>query len=451
MRFTRFITIVATLSVITAMVASAQSRSLTLEQARQIALERNLSVAQAQNNVEAAQAGVLAATGNYLPTLSASAGWTRSQTDTPPGLFLNPVTNQVTTTGGRSLDNTLNTSLSLNYTVFDGFSREGGYSRASANSIATEHTAARTRQSIVFNVESAYLNVLRNEQLVKVAEENLKRDQRQLERITESNRVGALSRADVYRQQSQVAADELAVINAQNNFDKAKADLLALIGLDVNESFEIADPTISHDISPSELESSASMVNDFKQLSRRALTNRPDYASATESVEAAEAGVTSARSTYFPSISAFARYGLTGQTFSSLSDRKNLNWGLSLSWNLFDGFRTNNQLQSAQVQRKNAELSLQQTERSINVEVKKALLDLEAARKTYEVSLKGLISATEDRKIAEERYNLGAGTLLDLLTANAGLVSAQANNVNAVYNYIIAKRNVEYSVGERAY
>ncbi|MDL1893190.1 TolC family protein, partial [Sphingobacteriales bacterium CHB3] len=162
-------------------------------------------------------------------------------------------------------------------------------------------------------------------------------------------------------------------------------------------------------------------------------------------------GVTSARSTYFPTISAFARYGLTGQNFSTLSDRKNLNWGLSLSWNLFDGFRTNNQLQSAQVQRKNAELSLQQTERSINVEVKKALLDLEAARKTYEVSLKGLISATEDRKIAEERYNLGAGTLLDLLTANAGLVSAQANNVNAVYNYIIAKRNVEYSVGERAY
>lgn len=451
MRFTGFIAIVATLSVVSAMVASAQSRSLTLEQARQFALERNLSVAQAQNNVEAAQAGVLAATGNYLPTLSASAGWTRSQTDTPPGLFLNPITNQVTTTGGRSLDNTLNTSLSLNYTIFDGFSREGGYSRASSNSIATEHTAARTRQSIIYSVESAYLNVLRNEQLVKVSEENLKRGQRQLERITESNRVGALSRADVYRHQSQVAADELAVINAQNNFDKAKADLLALIGLDVNESFNISDPAISHDISQSELESSALMVNDFKQLSQRALANRPDYASATESVEAAEAGVTSARSTYFPTISAFARYGLTGQNFSTLSDRKNLNWGLSLSWNLFDGFRTNNQLQSAQVQRKNAELSLQQTERSINVEVKKALLDLEAARKTYEVSLKGLISATEDRKIAEERYNLGAGTLLDLLTANAGLVSAQANNVNAVYNYIIAKRNVEYSVGERAY
>lgn len=430
----------------------AQTKTLTLDQARQVALERNLSVAQAQNNVESAQAGVLAATGNYLPTLSASGGWTRSQNEVPvSGSFIDPNTGRVITSGGTTVGNNFSTSLNLNYTIFNGFAREGQYTQASATAVSREQTAARTRQSVVYQVESAYLNVLRNEQLVKVSEENLKRDQRQLERISESNRVGSASRADVFRQQSQVASDELSLINAQNNYDKAKADLIALIGLDVSQEYVIADPNMTTEISQAEMETAADQAQRFRTLSEKAISTRPDYIGATEAVRAAEGSVTSARSSYFPSVNAFAGYGMNGDALSRISNNKNMNWGLSLRWNLFDGFSTNNQLQSAQVLRRNAELTLQQTERNINVEVKKALLDLDAARKALDVTQKGLLSATEDRKIAEERYNLGAGTLLDLLVANANLVSAEANKVNAVYNYIIAKRNVEFSVGERAY
>jgi outer membrane protein len=130
---------------------------------------------------------------------------------------------------------------------------------------------------------------------------------------------------------------------------------------------------------------------------------------------------------------------------------RNLNWGLQLRWNIFDAFQTNYNLESAVATQRNAQISLVQAQRNINVDVKKALLDMEAARKQYDVTQKGLVSATEDRKIAEERYNLGAGTLLDLLVANANLVNAQANQVNASYNFITAKRNLEYSVGEKSY
>ncbi len=451
MRFRSIPSVLIAVALLTTAVASAQTKTLTLDQARQFALERNLSVAQAQNNVESAQAGVLAATGNYFPTLSASGGWSRSQNDRPgtDPFFFNGIL--IPGSSGRTVNNNFSAGVDLNYTIFNGFAREGNYTSASAAAVSSENTAIRTRQSIVFQVESAYLNVLRNEQLVKVSEENLKRDQRQLERITESNRVGALSRADVYRQQSQVASDELNLINAQNNFDKAKADLLALIGLDVNEDYQISDPSITTEIAQSDLEAAAAQAQTFTQLATKAVTSRPDYVGAQEAVRSAEAGVTSARAGYFPSVSAYAGYGVSSSQLSKISDNKNINWGLNLRWTLFDGFGTNNSIQSAQVRQKNAELSLQQTERNINVEVKKALLDLEAARKAYDVSLKGLTSATEDRKIAEERYNLGAGTLLDLLTANAGLVNAQANKVNAVYNYVTAKRNVEYSVGERTY
>jgi outer membrane protein len=431
----------------TGLTAFAQPQTMTLEQAKTAALERNLNVIQAQNTYDAAGSSSLAAYGRYLPSIGASGSWTRNQTEGPiftQGLEI-PGSSTKQTTGSYSAG--LNTSL----TLFDGFSRESNLNRANASVSQSEFSLTRTRQSIVFQVESSYLNVLRQEQLVRVSEENLKRDRRQLERITESNRVGSLSMADVYRQQSQVAADELLQINAENDFNKGKADLTALIGLDVGQEFIFADATVSGSIDSTEFVLTKGKYQNLTELVRRALIARSDYKGVKVGLDAAQSGVTAARSTYFPSLSANAGLTVNNEDFSHLFDYKTIYWGVRLSWSLFDGFGTNASIQNAIATRRNAEITLAQTERSIGVEVKKALLDLDAAMKQYEVSQKGQISASEDRKIAEERYNLGAGTLLDLLTANAGLVNAEANVVNASYNYIIAKRNVEYVLGERAY
>lgn len=433
--------------VFAAVVAGAQTRTLTLDEATKIALERNLNVVQAENNASSTESGVLAAYGRYLPTLSASGSWTRTQMEGPiytQGVAI-PGSNAKQTVGSFSA------GVNAGLTLFDGFEREANLNRAQATSDAVGHTLVRTKQSVVFQVESAYLNVLRQEQLVRVSEENLKRDRRQLERIVESNRVGALSLADVYRQQSQVAADELGLINAQNAFDKANADLVALIGLNVADEYRFADATISTTLDSTELGAVRVKYRDLGVLTNTALSARPDLLSAKENLDASSSSVTIARSGYFPTLSATAGLNGNNEEFSRMFDYKTIFWGLRLSWTLFDGFATNQAIQSAAASERNAEISVAQAKRNISVEVKKALLDLDAAMKQYEVSQKGLTSASEDRKIAEERYNLGAGTLLDLLVASANFVSAEANVVNASYNYIIAKRNVEYVLGERTY
>ncbi len=438
------------LSAVSAQARMGEPKKLTLAQAIEVALAQNLNIRQADNNVDAAQSAVLASYGGYMPTVFVSGGWTRQQTDrtaTTQIIQGNPIPLPATF----AVTNSFSTRLSINYTIFDGFSREAQWSRASSNKSAAEYNATRTRQAITFQVESAYLNVLRTEQLVRVSEENLKRGRRQLERIIESNRLGALSLADVYRQQTVTASDELALINAQNNYNKAKVDLVALIGLDPIDEYQFVDPTLSGDIDQAELEASMEKYKSYDELRKRALAARPDYHSSRESYYAAGSSVVQARRGYIPSVTAFGGYNLSNTSLSTLKDNKGISWGLNLNWTLFDGFQTNQAIQSASTQERNAELAIAQAERNISVEVKKALLDLEASRKQYEVTQKGLVSATQDRRTAEERYNVGAGTLLDLLTANAGFVNAEANKVNAVYNYIISKRNVEYALGERSY
>jgi outer membrane protein len=426
----------------------AQSNTMTLEEATKIALERNLSVVQAQNNIDAADAALLSARGSWLPTLSASGNWNRSQQESKG--VTTQIINGIPIVGSASRSSSsFNTGINAGWTIFDGLSRENSNAAASSRVQSTEYVYQRTRQSIAYGVFAAYMNVLRNEQLVKVTEENLKRDRRQLERIVESNRVGSLSIADVYRQQSTVASDELSVINAQNTFDKAKADLLALIGVDLYKDYVFADPSISISIDTLEMKATVEKYSDYNSMVQRALKARPDYLSSMESVNQAQAALGSARSSYFPRISASAGYGLNGNQLSQISNNQSLSWGVGISWSLFDGFRTNSSIQSADVSKRNAEIALAQAGIGVSVDVKKAILDLDAARKSLEVSQKGVTSATQDRAIAEERYNLGAGTLLDLLTANASLVQAQANLVNNFYGYHTAKYNVEYVLGER--
>ncbi len=427
-------------------VLSQQPVVLTLDKAVELALERNLSIIKTQNDVDAAQSRVLAAYGSYLPTISASGGWDRNQhtgVQRIQGITIPGATST-------STNNSFQAGVNLGYTIFDGLRREANFNSITSSAISTEQIAARMRQTIINGVEFAYLNVLKFEQLMKVNDENLKRDRQQLERITESNRIGALSLADVYRQQSQVAADEYKVIQAQNDYDNAKADLVALIGLDMNMDYQISDQSISTVIGSVELNATVEKYKNFNELVKRALSTRPDYLAAKENYDASESGVTAARSGYFPRITASAGYNLSSSEFSKLSDNKNLSWGINLNWNIFDAFQTNQALQTAIVSKKNSEATVKQSERDISVEVKRALLNLEAARKQVEVSQKGVISASQDRKIAEERYNLGAGTLLDLLTASVGYVTAEVNNISASYFYITAKRNLEYVIGERS-
>ncbi len=433
--------------VVTFSFAQQTPRVVSFDAAVQIALERNLSVIQQKNIFEGQQSGVTAAYGGLLPTVGANGSWSRSQSRTE-NQFLNGVAVPLANT---STSNYFRTQVSADVTLFNGFGNTSNINRATSNAVAAEQNLYRARQNTVFQAQSLYLNVQRNEDLVRVGEDNLKRSQGQLDQIVEMNHLGAKAIADVYRQQYQVGNDELALIQAQNNFEKAKADLILFLGLDIIDYYQFSDPTIKAEVDTAEFAVLNAQYKDFQALTRQALSLRPDYKSVIESMNAASSSITMAQSGYLPIVNGSVAYGLSAADINKLNDNKTLSWGISVSVPLFNGFQTDNQVQTARVTYRNAEAQMIQTERSVQVDIKKALLDLDAAMKQVDVSQKNVLSANEDRKIQEEKYRLGASTLLDLLTANANYSTALSNKINAVYNYITAKKNVDLAVGTIPY
>lgn len=444
-------------------------KQLTLKQAVDAALEKNIDILRAQNTLEAQQSAVLSAYGNFLPNISASGGYSNSDSRSPGSAagFSFPSPILYTPTGGSQQTGTISAyspgssgqltktsysaGMKASLTLFDGFNNTSSLNKASSIAVANEYSLYRTKQSIIFQTQTSYLQVLLNKSLLKVSEDNLKRSQQQLQRIIESNKVGSVAAADVYRQQVTTANDELALIRAQNTYDNSKADLLFLLSLDVSQEYDISDPGLIVEAEQAIPADEKVAYSDYGQLVSKAVASRPDYQAAKYGMESAESDVTIARSAYFPAISANVGYSFDNAQLSGLSDNKTLNWGISFSLPLFNGFQTNARVQAAKLALRNSEQEVAQTERQVQVDVRKAKLNFESAQKQLEVSLKTVISAVEDRRIAEERYNLGAGILLDLLTANANYTQALSNKVTAQYNLVLAKQQLKYVVGAEKY
>lgn len=438
------------LPLLAAATASSQPVTLTLDKAVDIAIQKNTSVIQARNNLSAQQYGVTAAEGGLLPSFEADASFSRSeQWKATPGFSIQG--DQLVPNPGFAPSNSYNTGVRGSIVLFNGFANTSNISYAQSNANASEYTLDRVQQTTVNQTNVSFLYVFRTYELMKVSNDNLERDKKQLERIVESNKVGALALADVYRQQAQVGADEFALIQAQNTHEKAKADMIAFLGIDVGREYTFDFTGIPSDIDTTEFAPLNAKYSDYQTLVGTAIGKRPDYQGSVETLNGADASVSMARASYLPTISASGSFGysgfdnVTGSNY--LTDNRSLGISLSASLPIFNGFSRENQIEQAQVGRMNAEELVKQNGRQVRVDVRKALLDLEAAEKEVKVSQTTITSALMDRQIAEEKYNLGSGTLLDLLTASANYTIAVSNKVSGVVDYLTAKKQMEYVLG----
>ena len=418
---------------------------LTLDQAIGIALHKNSTFLKSSSQIGGFESGVQAAYGNFLPTLGANASWQWNKTD-QQGFFVDQVTGQVIEGGQSTQRRSYNIGLGSNWTLFDGLANFANLSKTQDELQSAELTLERIKQDIVFQTMSLYYEIVYTEQLLRVKEDNLKWNEKNLETIKERNRLGAATLADVYQQEVAKGNAELELIRTENDLQTAKKDLLFYLGIDVLQEFAFADSLTSTEevILNTDLLKS---YEDLTEIVNQALSQRFDYQSALLNLESSRSGVTIAESGHWPSLVANGDYTWFGNTLSEVDKNKNLQVGLSLNVPIFLGWSVSNRVQLAEVQSKISEIEVSDLERDIKRQIKTNYLNLQAAQKALVVSEKNIAAARENLKIEEEKYALGSGKLLDVLIVNSRYTNALTDLLNAQFGYIVLSQQLRYYLG----
>jgi outer membrane protein TolC len=176
----------------------------------------------------------------------------------------------------------------------------------------------------------------------------------------------------------------------------------------------------------------------------------PQVRQADALARAARAQLWASRSSYWPTFNASVSKGYSGleapwTSGSTFSDNWSVRFGFS--WTLFNGFAREQGVTNSSVSRDVAEAQAADTRRAVNATLTQAMSGLETAAAQLEIAQANLAAATEDMRVQQERYRVGASTILDLLTSQAALTTAAVNVVQARFSYLISRATLEALVG----
>ncbi len=421
-------------------------KTLTLNDAIKIALQRNSTLKKTENNLATYQSNVKAAYGAFLPSLGAngSANWSRNESAGGESFVYQGKT--FTTDPTSSETRNYSIGAGANIDLFDGLSNIANLSQSKNDLESAELYFQRVKQDIVFNTINLYYAIVNNQQLLKVKDDNVIWNKRNLETVTEKNKLGAVTLADVYAQQVQYGNAELDVVNTKNALESAKADLLDYLGLDVLDNYQYSDSLSSQELSILNQKLSEEYGN-VSQLVEEALNKRSDYQSVQLDYKSAENGVTKAWSGYLPKLTGSASFNTYANEVNKLFKSKNYSAGLTLSIPIFSNFNTENQVEFAKVNVLNKQIAVNDLERQIKKNLQSTYLNLQAAEKALEVDKRNIESAQESQKIESEKYSLGSGTLLNVLVANSNYTTALTNYINAQFAYVKLNEQLKYYLG----
>ena len=417
-----------------------QEKIWTLQECVSHALEHNITIKQAENSLLTSDQDIIAAKGQFLPSLSASTsqGLSLGTSLVAQGIFANRTSNST------------NVGLSVSQTVFNGFRNLNNKKSALLNRETNGLELNRIKDDISLNVVNAYLNVLFNKENLETAQARILFSEKQLNQVKSLVDAGVQPKANIYDAEATLSRDEQQVTLAENNFNLALLSLSQLLQVPYNGfNVEIIDIN-----SPSE----AVMYDSVDPVLNYALENRNEIKIAKKNIESAALNTEISKGGYLPSAS--LSYGFGTNAFYSnltnneeafldqLNNNKGHSFNLGISIPIFSRFQNKTNVAKSKIQEDNSKLRLQQAKIDLESNIQRAYTDAQAGLKAYLAAKKSLESQTLAFNNSKERFDIGVLTNFDLEQARVQLINAESSLINAKYDFVFKTKVLDFYMGK---
>ena len=411
---------------------------MQLEQLIQIARDNQPRIRSAQAALEGADARLGIARSGYFPQVGTTMLYARQTSNVAGGV--NATTGNIT---NRSVSNSSvdrqEFAARFSQNVFDSFRREWNVQAARDDQTAAKFDLSTTRQDVVLNVQTAYYNYLLARRLVDVNQGAVQRNIQLLERARGFYEVGTRPKIDVTRAQVDLANAELALVRARNAVAVNFAALNNAIGVPEHPFYRVPDDLEipPQAVNPEEL------VATLEESTRIALENRTELRALNARIRSAEANLTLSKRNFLPSLSADANWTYRGQELPWAP-----NWTVGgtltvpvLNPPLFS------QVDQAAANLASAQASEEITAQNIVLEVQQSFVDLVSARERIRTAEVLLEQARENLALAQGRYQVGVGPLIDVTDAEFLLTQAESENIQAIVDFKVSEARLRKAMG----
>lgn len=345
-------------------------------------------------------------------------------------------------------------SIDVTMPIFNGLSGVNTARQSSNQLDAQLEQVNRSTQDVINLVSIQFLQVLLDQQLLKIAIENLANQKTQLDQVLAQVELGSRSPVDEYNQKAQVSTSELLVAQAEFNLINDKITLFQTLLID-----PIVQPTLEE---PNwDVNTIALGDQDLTQLLETAAGQRSDLKQAQFTERASKLSMYSSKGNYLPSVNAQYSYGsrynqvrgtprdTSYRDFTNQFTIDNLyqSIGIGVSIPIFTGFRNRSSYVQSKVSYENSRIQTKNRETIVKGDVVRAYRNFESVKKGYLASVDGLEASQMAFNLEKERYDLGITSFVDFANANRTYVQAQTNLAQAKYRFLFQKMLLDYALG----